>query len=611
MQVSYITRKKYTNKKISKKYIISFLLIIIYISFSSYIKIYINKPNGYSNIKPFENGIIKENFFIIDSNNLDKIQSHMYGFSISRNGILTDNYYKLIGYYEEPEPEGVYIMIRKSKNEIKIIQDFHGNFGLYMYRDHYNDYFAISNSFLLIEQYLSKIRNISLNKDYANDFVASVLYTPTIYETLIKEIIKVSSNAFIVINLESKKYKIHYIDYKEHTIPLETEEGLKIIDEWVDKWGYIIRSLKKKTDNISTDLSGGFDTRVILSIFLNSGINLNNILISSSKTLCHEEDLKIATNISKKFGFKINNYNLDQKGTEWSTKDTLFCSMYSKLGFHKDFYLKDKFFQKPRFSFHGGGEIRGYPSLPINNYILKISSQSRNIGNIFYKSSKRICDRSISILKKSKTYYNDYEISSDFYTKGRSVHHDGKAALEAFISNIYMIQPMIDSDIKKIKFDMNCNSTHDLVAYVYTRFAKEIISFPFQGNRSLNLESIKKAERLNKLISPYKIKTDYNDNFYVDSKRKSPVSPTKNKKGSYQFLKKIFESSQFIKTINKIYNYKIYQWAYRYNQSSFPFRNLNGLLSIVITIDYLSLNQRYMKNLSYQNNTTKIINYFF
>ena len=41
-----------------------------------------------------KNNLINENFFVFDSEHLDKVFSHMYGFSISKKGILTDNYYK-------------------------------------------------------------------------------------------------------------------------------------------------------------------------------------------------------------------------------------------------------------------------------------------------------------------------------------------------------------------------------------------------------------------------------------------------------------------------------------------------------------------------------------
>ena len=424
---------------------------------------------------------------------------------------------------------------------------------------------------------------------------------------MIKEITKIPSNSFIIINIKLKKLKNYYINYEEHTIPLETLEGLKTIDKWIDKWGYIIRSLKKQTDNISTDLSGGFDTRVILSIFLNSGIDLNKILINTFKdnNICHGEDMKIATNISKKFKFKLNNRALDKKETIWSIKDTLFSTMGSKLGFHKEFFLKGRFFENPRFCFSGGGEIRGYPGLPIEKYVQGISSRSKHLGKEFYNSSKRLCDRSVSFLKNMRTYYNNYQISSDFYSKGRSANHDGKNSLEVYLSNIYNIQPMIDSDIKKIQFNMNGNSTHDLVAYIYLRLAPDLIYFPFQGNRTLKTESVKKAKYLNKIIGSYKIKSDLNDNFYIDFKRKSPSTNSTNNKDIRQFLKELFESSMFIESITKIYDINIYQSAKNFNSTYFPFRYLYGLLSIAIISDNLPLDQILTKSLTYKKNTEK------
>ena len=80
----------------------------------------------------YKNNLIKENFFIIDSNNLKNIKSHMYGFSVSKLGILTDNYFKKNDYNESPEPQGAYIMIVKNESEIKINQDYFGSFGLYL-----------------------------------------------------------------------------------------------------------------------------------------------------------------------------------------------------------------------------------------------------------------------------------------------------------------------------------------------------------------------------------------------------------------------------------------------------------------------------------------------
>ena len=168
----------------------------------------------------------------------------MFGFSVSKKGILTDNYYKLLGYYEEPEPEGIYIMIRQIGDEIRLYQDYYGSFGLYIYENKPEKYFALSNSFLLLEEHLIGKQNISLNKDFADNFIISEVCTPSIHETLINEIIKLPSNIFIIINKKQKAYKIYNIDYGENTVSLESEEGLDIVDKWFDKWGYIVVFLK-------------------------------------------------------------------------------------------------------------------------------------------------------------------------------------------------------------------------------------------------------------------------------------------------------------------------------------------------------------------------------
>ena len=544
-------------------------------------------------------GIVDTNFFVLDSFNLNQIKSHMYGFTVTTKGILTDNYYKKLGYYEEPEPQGVFIMIRKMNDEIRINQDFYGSFGLYIYENKKTGYFALSNSFLLLQEYLIGKEIFTLNKDFADNLVFTQLCSSSIHETLVKEIIKLPSNAMIIINIEKKKLKIYYIDYKENSIDFGTDESLKIIDKWVDKWGYIIRSLQKQTDNISLDLSGGFDTRLVLAIILNSGIDLNKILINSHNDTIHvhEEDFKIASNISSKLNFKLNKFSLDNNGTNLSMKDSLFCSAYTKLGFHKEFYLKNKFLTNPRFSLSGnGGEIlRGNPEMDIKTYIDKMSRGVLNIyGDEFYNSSLRLYNRSLDLLKREKSFENDFEISATLYCRGRTRNHFGKMELEGFIANIYGLSPLIDPDIKRIKYNIEKNS-HDLIAFIYIRFAHDLVNFPFQGNRYINPESIKKAEKINKKLPPYNIKKDFNKNFYIDKERKCPVSATNNKQEVNDYLKEIFKSQKFINIIHKIYNKTVLEFAENYmkNSNFYPLRHVYSLIAIAKTLEDISLNEKY------------------
>ena len=76
----------------------------------------------------------------------------MYGYSVSKNGIITNNYYKRIGRYEEPEPQGAYVLVKRNGNTIQINQDYYRSYGVYIYEN--KRYFAFSNSFLLLVEYL-------------------------------------------------------------------------------------------------------------------------------------------------------------------------------------------------------------------------------------------------------------------------------------------------------------------------------------------------------------------------------------------------------------------------------------------------------------------------
>jgi len=147
------------------------------------------------------------------------------------------------------------------------------------------------------------------------------------------------------------------------------------------------------------------------------------------------------------------------------------------------------------------------------------------------------------------------------------------------------------------KFDISRNTSHDLLAYIYIRFANNLIYFPFQGNRTIDSKSIKKAEKLNKLIPPYKIKKNFNKNFFIDIKKQSPIPLSNETKDADEYLKKLFKTKSFITTINKIYDDNVYNWAKEYSKKSnyFPLTHGYSLLAIAKTIEYISLNDNSMK----------------
>ena len=51
---------------------------------------------------------------------------------------------------------------------------------------------------------------MTFNEDFADNLIISGYSSPSIYESLVKEINKLSSDSFITINIKEKKYKINY-----------------------------------------------------------------------------------------------------------------------------------------------------------------------------------------------------------------------------------------------------------------------------------------------------------------------------------------------------------------------------------------------------------------
>ena len=170
----------------------------------------------------------------------------------------------------------------------------------------------------------------------------------------------------------------------------------------------------------------------------------------------------------------------------------------------------------------------------------------------------------------------------------------------------------MDPDIKKIKYEINNDLSHDFIAFIYMRFARDLIYFPIQGNRILNKDNIRKANKLNSKLIPYKIKSDCNKNFFIDFKRKSPVKQNKQKKNVNEILNQIFESKEFSNIICKIYDKNLYKWSKDYiNKTNFhPLRHQYALLAVAVISELILANNNMRnKNKKILKNKFKIINY--
>ena len=201
---------------------------------------------------------VKSNFFVISKDDdLSKVQSNIYGFQIKHGA----------------EKVGYFVKISCNIDWINISVDSYGMGIIFEYQN--GDYWAISNSFYLLTDYVSKRnKTLTINEDYLQLFAKINAITTVSYtETLFNEISVVPSNRELRIFKETKG--LVYKNFKENNhLVMGSSESLEYIDQWANKWIAIIQSLVISGSQINLQLSGGFDSRLILALVLASGIDL-------------------------------------------------------------------------------------------------------------------------------------------------------------------------------------------------------------------------------------------------------------------------------------------------------------------------------------------------
>lgn len=446
-----------------------------------------------------------EEYFIIDSEKLGEIKTKLYGFFICDKGIIENVNLSELN-KEEMFGCGAYVYVENDGNNILIRQDINACYSLFLFEK--DGYFAISNSWQYLVDYIKYRHRISLNRDYANHMFVMELESHALSATMINEIKILPRDVVVKIDIYNKSMSLERIDYEENKYSLDSEDGLAILDRWFYRWTKVIRCIKEKTNNMIVELSGGYDSRITFLLALHSGINLNEIRVFSKKSEIHtfKEDYAIASQIADFYGFNLNNEPFTGRSVGLPLEDIINMCFYNKMTFHKQMYFKFAKFQEKRYKISGmaGEAIRDYWAIPpkelIGRYERRANKYSKELKEEISASLSAISEKDFKEVAE-RYDINDMdseEITFKVYKSSECRVHDGTAIVEEFFINQFDLAPLLDPDLRKLKLCTEaCGDRNLLMALIFVRYCPELLNFPFEGGGRIDESTIEYARIIN------------------------------------------------------------------------------------------------------------------
>lgn len=514
---------------------------------------------------------INDVFFIIDNHKLDTIKSKLYGYAL-----IPDKKYDKPEYnfYEPEKLNGVYNFVEYDDKYIRIYQDYFGQAGLFRYS--LNGHSIFSNSFYYLLEYISSNSYpATINYELVKYMLSEDVVSLSAKETAIKEISQMPRNTIVHINKINKSVNYEYLPINNDIYPADSFNCIKILDEWHNRWQNIIKYLINNF-HVQQDLSGGFDTRSVLSLSLGADIDKSKINFSSATDKTHAEDLQIAQKIANLCEIQLNRGGMDPSFYHTDNQFNIFRSFCSKFLIGNQIFSSNLFFDSPKVVIHGAcwdvyaGRV--WPSTK-EEFLKSRTFRDTLFSFSLSASIRNILSRSLDDIARHFNCDISKSIVKHLYTNTRLRHHYGYSAVDAFLHNIYTISPLLDPALQHTNYLSENNDGALFYALIFERYLpSEISSLPVQGGRKINPQTMAIAKQISSKF-PLNKKTPSQDIILRSDISKKPGAGEKIILKEH--YKKIYLSDDFKNKCLEIFGpggHEIYKWALSYFKNQ-PFMN--------------------------------------
>lgn len=450
---------------------------------------------------------MKNHLLFITSDNYRIMDGTMTGYFIYKGTLYRNNF---PGYLSEIEDgQGAFVLVKKQDKEIKLLRDAMGLIRLYCFKK--NDYWAISNSFWYLCEEVKKRFSLTLNRGFAELLFTFDMTPYAAGQSLCNEVMVLSSFAEIRIDYETGQLHIND-DYKlKNKVSIDSPEGMEIVDDWISRWGTIVKAIENSGIHLRFDLSGGYDSRITYAIARNANVNFTNTNVKVYSTQPQNMgegaerhfsgDLEIAEKIAQCTDVKIVSNPNCFHGREISAerryeiyKHTLSDCVIQ--AFDRRYYHKE-----PLILLGGylGETIRGYGEhYGINSLIRQscVMSQEFSRNLIMAHGIKSTLDGYQRVKDLTGNQCSDSLENSDQYCiECLDGAFFGKQIQQYSYMNILCMSPYMDIALRKLCYPDGIMPKLVLIV-ILLRTCPELLEIPFSSENSFTDEEIQYAKYL-------------------------------------------------------------------------------------------------------------------
>ena len=446
--------------------------------------------------------------FFISSDDLESVETRMIGMMITDDGKVWMN---------EVPPQrdgtGYYVLIEREEGLIRIRQDHCGSFGLFLYRDESG--FLLSNSFFLLAEKAAD--RLSLNREYLMTLLCARECPVDHRATLAREIVRLSSDESVEIDPASGRLSVIRTPRVLFGRKPETDEDFSLLDRWYFKWVRFFRTLAEKRAPFFADLSGGLDTRIILSMLLNGGLDLNTAVRMTTHDSVNipkdAEDMRIAGMIAKELGIRMNaDLVRTREAGRITPEETYRVSRQFTMGQTNYCRLHETCYREPVFFAKGlGSTVKGsvaedgkaWPGMEeaLAEWdagadrlldLLEPTEERENIRKTVKESIRRGAEDLLAGVEGDSGHR-----ASVFYQKVLMEGRDAKKILDSSLRNTVIVSPFMDPMINQFDYNPYGDDPLYLATVILSRYRPELLRFEIE-HRAFTPASIRRAEELNR-----------------------------------------------------------------------------------------------------------------